>query len=161
MNEHISLYLDLQQMVVSDKIPARETIELWIKTALSEATDQRHKVLDDEYELTLRIVDKDEIQTLNKTYRHKDKPTNVLSFPFEAPAQVQLPLLGDLVICHDVVLEEAHQQQKTIAHHWAHMVIHGVLHLIGYDHMDDSEAQSMENLEIQILDKLGIADPYR
>ncbi len=176
MNEHISLYLDLQQVVASDSIPARETMELWIKAALSEAalsgetlpeetlsgeSEQSQKLLNNEYELTLRVVDKDEIQTLNKTYRHIDKPTNVLSFPFEAPAQVQLPLLGDVVICHDVVLEEAHQQQKTIAHHWAHMVIHGVLHLIGYDHMNDSEAQRMENLEIQILNKLSIADPYR
>lgn len=166
MNEHISLYLDLQQVVASDSIPARETMELWIKAALSEValsgeSEQSQKLLNNEYELTLRIVNKNEIQTLNKTYRHKDKPTNVLSFPFEAPAQVQLPLLGDVVICHDVVLEEAHQQQKTIENHWAHMVIHGVLHLIGYDHMDDSEAQSMENLEIQILNKLNIADPYR
>ncbi|MDX2503830.1 MAG: rRNA maturation RNase YbeY [Gammaproteobacteria bacterium] len=166
VNEHISLYLDLQQVVASDSIPARETMELWIKAALSEValsgeSEQSQKLLNNEYELTLRIVNKNEIQTLNKTYRHKDKPTNVLSFPFEAPAQVQLPLLGDVVICHDVVLEEAHQQQKTIENHWAHMVIHGVLHLIGYDHMDDSEAQSMENLEIQILNKLNIADPYR
>ena len=156
MSRNLSVYLDLQQRVVSDTIPDREAIELWIKTTLMSLKNEAR----DEYELTVRIVDKNEIQTLNKTYRHKDKPTNVLSFPFEAPPQIQLPLLGDLVICHEVVVEEALVQQKTIKHHWAHMVIHGVLHLKGYDHIDDSDARIMENLEIQILEKLHISDPY-
>jgi len=156
MSRNLSVYLDLQQRVVSDTIPDREAIELWIKTTLMSLKNEAR----DEYELTVRIVDKNEIQTLNKTYRHKDKPTNVLSFPFEAPPQIQLPLLGDLVICHEVVVEEALVQQKTIEHHWAHMVIHGVLHLKGYDHIDDSDARIMENLEIQILEKLHISDPY-
>ena len=157
MNEKCSVHLDLQQIVTSDTIPDKTAIESWIKTALLEESQNS---LHGEYELTVRIVDKDEIQTLNKTYRHQDKPTNVLSFPFEAPPQIQLPLLGDLVICHDVVVDEAHQQQKTIAQHWAHIVIHGVLHLKGYDHIDDSDADIMEALEIQILDKLDICNPY-
>ena len=157
MNEKCSVHLDLQQIVTSDTIPDKTAIESWIKTALLEESQNS---LHGEYELTVRIVDKDEIQTLNKTYRHQDKPTNVLSFPFEAPPQIQLPLLGDLVICHEVVVDEADQQQKTIAQHWAHMVIHGVLHLKGYDHIDDSEADIMEALEIQILDKLDICNPY-
>ncbi len=158
MNENYSLHLDLQQIVTSDTLPNKAAIESWIKTALLE---ESQNTLHGEYELTVRIVDKDEIQTLNKTYRHQDKPTNVLSFPFEAPPQIQLPLLGDLVICHDVVVDEAHQQQKTIAQHWAHIVIHGVLHLKGYDHIDDSDAEIMEALEIQILDKLNICNPYQ
>ena len=157
MNEKCSVHLDLQQIVTSDTIPDKTAIESWIKTALLEESQNS---LHGEYELTVRIVDKDEIQTLNKTYRHQDKPTNILSFPFEAPPQIQLPLLGDLVICHEVVVDEADQQQKTIAQHWAHMVIHGVLHLKGYDHIDDSEADIMEALEIQILDKLDICNPY-
>ncbi len=157
MNEKCSVHLDLQQIVTSDTIPDKTAIESWIKTALLEESQNS---LHGEYELTVRIVDKDEIQTLNKTYRHQDKPTNVLSFPFEAPPQIRLPLLGDLVICHEVVVDEADQQQKTIAQHWAHMVIHGVLHLKGYDHIDDSEADIMEALEIQILDKLDICNPY-
>ena len=158
MNENYSLHLDLQQIVTSDTLPNKAAIESWIKTALLE---ESQNTLHGEYELTVRIVDKDEIQTLNKTYRHQDKPTNILSFPFEAPPQIQLPLLGDLVICHDVVVDEAHQQQKTIAQHWAHIVIHGVLHLKGYDHINDSDAEIMEALEIQILDKLNICNPYQ
>jgi len=155
-----ALYLDVQQMVDSDDIPQPSMLEFWIKTALTEAATQRQESMNDEYELTIRIVDKAEIRTLNKTYRHKDQTTNVLSFPFEAPSEVQLPLLGDLVICHNVVVEEARQQQKTVRDHWAHMVIHGVLHLKGYDHIDDDEARIMEALEVHILKILKIADPY-
>ncbi len=156
----IELILDLQQIIVSDSIPDKAALEIWIKTALIDEAGYSHKALDSEYELTLRIVDKDEIQQLNKTYRHKDKPTNVLSFPFEAPPEIQLALLGDIIICHDVVVEEAQQQQKTSQDHWAHMVVHGVLHLKGYDHIRDSDADIMETLEIQILNKLNIPNPY-
>ena len=156
----IDLILDLQQIILSDSIPDKTILELWVKTALIEEAAYSGKLLDSEYELTIRIVDKDEIQQLNKTYRHKDKPTNVLSFPFEAPPEIQLPLLGDIIICHDVVIEEAQQQQKTSQDHWAHIVIHGVLHLKGYDHILDSDAETMEALEIQILNKINISNPY-
>ncbi len=156
----IDLILDLQQMIVSDSTPDKAILELWLKTALIEEAAYSRKLLDSEYELTIRIVDKDEIQQLNKTYRHKDKPTNVLSFPFEAPPEIQLPLLGDIIICHDVVIEEAQQQQKSSQDHWAHIVIHGVLHLKGYDHIQDSDAETMEALEIQILNKINISNPY-
>ncbi|MCU7835121.1 MAG: rRNA maturation RNase YbeY [gamma proteobacterium symbiont of Taylorina sp.] len=147
-------------MIDSVSIPDKDRIESWVKAALMADTAHNKQPGQDEQELTIRIVGKDEIRNLNKTYRHQDKTTNVLSFPFEAPSQVQLPLLGDIVICHDIVAEEAEQQQKTLFSHWAHMVIHGVLHLKGYDHIEDSEAEIMEALEIKIMEQSGFANPY-
>ena len=113
-------------------------------------------------ELTIRIVDLAEITELNATYRHKDKPTNVLSFPFETPAEVALdtPLLGDVVICAPVVEQEAIAQQKPLEAHWAHMVVHGTLHLLGFDHEEEDEAAIMEAHESTILCSLGYNDPY-
>ncbi|GLY61714.1 endoribonuclease YbeY [Pectobacterium carotovorum subsp. carotovorum] len=111
-------------------------------------------------EVTIRIVDEAESRDLNNTYRGKDKPTNVLSFPFEAPPEVELPLLGDLIICRQVVEREAAEQEKTVEEHWAHMVVHGSLHLLGYDHIEDSEAEEMEALETEIMQSMGYADPY-
>ncbi|MCU5774141.1 rRNA maturation RNase YbeY [Erwiniaceae bacterium BAC15a-03b] len=111
-------------------------------------------------EVTIRIVDEAESHELNMTYRGKDKPTNVLSFPFEAPPGIELPLLGDLIICRQVVEQEAAEQQKALKAHWAHMVIHGSLHLLGYDHIEDDEAEEMESLETEIMLALGYPDPY-
>lgn len=113
-----------------------------------------------ESEVTIRIVDEAESHHLNLTYRGMDKPTNVLSFPFEAPPEIELSLLGDLIICRQVVEKEAMEQQKTTEEHWAHMVVHGCLHLLGYDHIEDDEAEEMETLETEILAELGYADPY-
>jgi probable rRNA maturation factor len=114
-------------------------------------------------EMTIRIVDEAEMTNLNGTYRGKAYPTNVLSFPFDMPEDVdlELPILGDLVICASVVIKEAREQHKTVAAHWAHMVVHGTLHLLGYDHVKDSEAESMEAEEINILKSLGFSDPYK
>lgn len=178
MNNEFELYLDIQNAIssdalnTSDSVPDKEKIESWIRQALLQVTeseqnsDNKESKTNSEYELTIRIVDKDEIQSLNKNYRHIDKATNVLSFPYEgfpfdAPVEIQLPLLGDLVICHEIVVEEAQQQNKTIEAHWAHMVIHGVLHLKGYDHIEDNEAEIMEALEVTVLKKLHISDPYQ
>lgn len=111
-------------------------------------------------EVTLRLVDAAEGAELNGRYRGKDRPTNVLSFPFEAPPGIPLNLLGDLVICIEVVAREAQEQQKSISAHWAHMVIHGMLHLQGYDHVASDEAAVMEGLETQILSALGFPAPY-
>ena len=111
-------------------------------------------------EMTVRIVDEAESHELNLNYRGKDRPTNVLSFPFECPDEVELPLLGDLVICRQVVEREAQEQDKPVMAHWAHMVVHGSLHLLGYDHIEDDEAEEMESLEAQIMTGLGFADPY-
>lgn len=113
-----------------------------------------------ETEMTVRIVDEDESAELNQTYRHKSGPTNVLSFPFENPPGVELPLLGDLVICAPVVEREAGEQNKTIQAHWAHMVVHGTLHLQGYDHIQADEATQMEQIETDILAELGYSNPY-
>ena len=155
----MNIQLDVQYAIVDSdsdndgEPPSPDLIQTWVEAVLS---GQR-----DEAELTVRIVDTDEIQQLNNTYRHKDKSTNVLSFPFEQPEGIdELPLLGDVVICASVVESEAIQQAKPSDAHWAHMVVHGVLHLLGYDHIEDQEAEEMESLEIQVLEKLGVSNPY-
>lgn len=133
-------------------LPDEALFQRWLEAVLPKFQPQS--------EVTIRIVDEEESHHLNLTYRGKDKPTNVLSFPFEAPPEVELPLLGDLIICRQVVEQEAIEQQKSAEEHWAHMVVHGCLHLLGYDHIEDDEAEEMENLETEILAELGYADPY-
>ena len=133
-------------------LPTVEQIEQWATAAVQPQSD--------EVEMTVRIVDEAESHELNLNYRGKDRPTNVLSFPFECPDEVELPLLGDLVICRQVVEREAQEQDKPVMAHWAHMVVHGSLHLLGYDHIEDDEAEEMESLETQIMTGLGFADPY-
>lgn len=135
-------------------LPAEEQLQLWASAALSGRTDFA------EPELTIRLVAEEESQELNSEYRGKDKPTNVLSFPFEAPPQVPIELLGDLIICAQVVQQESEEQRKAAEAHWAHMVVHGCLHLLGYDHIKDDEAEVMEDLERQIMAGLGFPDPY-
>jgi len=148
----LSITLDLQVITTDQQIPELDQIQQWLDAALLPEHDN--------IELTIRIVDKIESQTLNHQYRGIDKATNVLSFPFEVPEGITLNLLGDLVICAEIVANEAQQQHKTFTEHWAHMVIHGCLHLLGYDHIDDNDAEEMENLEIDILSKLGFNNPY-
>ncbi|MEZ9820059.1 rRNA maturation RNase YbeY [Shewanella sp. 10N.286.45.A1] len=148
-----SVDLDLQVAVEGFELPSAQEMELWVKTALRDSMDQA--------ELTIRIVDTAESQMLNSTYRGKDKPTNVLSFPFEAPPGIELPLLGDLVVCAAVVEQEAIDQNKPLNAHWAHMVVHGCLHLLGYDHIEDIEAEEMESLETQLIESLGYNNPYQ
>jgi probable rRNA maturation factor len=113
-------------------------------------------------EVTIRIVNKNEIAKLNEAYRNKNYPTNVLSFPLEVKQNIPMkfPLLGDIVVCANVVSEEAKQQGKPIKSHWAHMIVHGTLHLLGFDHEIDEDAEKMETLEIAILQQLKIANPY-
>ncbi|WP_329742498.1 rRNA maturation RNase YbeY [Dyella sp. A6] len=135
-------------------IPAAASFRRWVEAALHGA--KRHKPA----ELSIRIVDADEGRALNRDYRGKDYATNVLSFPAELPTGVALPLIGDLAICASVVAREAAEQGKPARDHWAHLTIHGTLHLLGYDHIEDREAEAMEALEIRILAKLGIANPY-
>ena len=135
-------------------VPTSASFRLWVEAALRGA--KRRKAT----ELSIRIVDTKEGRTLNRDYRGKDYATNVLSFPVELPPGVKLPLIGDLVICAPVVAREAKEQGKPARNHWAHMTVHGVLHLLGYDHIDDDEAEAMEALETRILAGLGIDDPY-
>ncbi|KZZ36179.1 rRNA maturation RNase YbeY [Oleiphilus sp. HI0086] len=151
--------IDLQEASEHPHIPTLSQLSLWVDAALKASLHDRKKH-EQEYELTVRIVDKEESRSLNSQYRGKDKPTNVLSFPFEAPAEIELNLLGDLVICAPVVAKEAAEQSKQEIAHWAHMVVHGTLHLQGYDHIEDDEADMMEALEVKILAELGFPDPY-
>lgn len=149
----MTLELDLQIALDLPVLPNEADFRRWAEAALAGAGYAK------DAELTLRIVNEAEITALNETYRRKQGPTNVLSFPFEAPPEVDSSLLGDIVICAPVVLREAVSQDKTPEAHWAHLVAHGVLHLLGYDH-DETQAAAMESLEIRILTDLGYADPY-
>ena len=137
-------------------LPAAASFRKWVAAALAGRIR--------EADLAIRLVDADEGQALNRHYRGKDYATNVLSFPAEVPEglpkNVKFPLLGDLVICAPVVAREAAEQGKALKDHYAHLTVHGVLHLMGYDHIDEAEAEAMEALEIRILNQLGYADPY-
>lgn len=144
--------VDLQIATADDDLPSEEDFQQWVAAALPK--DKQHS------ELTVRIVGNDESKSLNHRYRSKDSPTNVLSFPSDLPPELNIPLLGDLVICAAVVEHEAREQEKSLQAHWAHIVVHGVLHLLGHDHIDNSEANAMESLETKILTDLGYAAPY-
>lgn len=149
----MSNHIDLQLACEAAELPTLELFQQWTDIALTSVTDQV-------FELTIRIVNIAESQQLNKQYRKKDKPTNVLSFPFEVPDGIELNLLGDLVVCAQIVEQEAEEQNKMLFDHWAHMIIHGCLHLLGYDHINDLDADKMEALEIKILAELSINNPY-
>jgi probable rRNA maturation factor len=144
---------EVQYACSSGDVPDEASFHAWALAALDD-NDQTPAGL------VIRVVDEAESRALNKQYRGKNKPTNVLSFPFETPAGIEVDHLGDVVICAAVVGREAAEQHKPSDHHWAHMVVHGVLHLRGYDHQDEQQAGLMEALEKQILKGLGIADPY-
>lgn len=149
----MSIILDFQLASNASGIPSEAQFQQWLDAAVTPFQDNA--------EVTIRIVDEAESQQLNFDYREKDKPTNVLSFPFQQPPGIEeLPLLGDLVICAQVVEREATEQNKPLAAHWAHMVVHGCLHLLGFDHITEDEAQEMEAEEIQILADLGFPNPY-
>ncbi|MDR9480257.1 MAG: rRNA maturation RNase YbeY [Spiribacter sp.] len=145
--------IDLQvQSATSAWMPASEDFQTWVEAALKGRRDAA--------ELAIRVVDRAESQQLNRDYRGKDAPTNVLSFAAELPDGVELALLGDLVICAAVVAEEAREQGKTELAHWAHLTVHGTLHLLGFDHISSVDAKRMEAEERQVLADLGYADPY-
>lgn len=151
--------IDLQILYPHSRVPPLEDFHAWIVAALSHPEVQwTHH---DSPELTVRVVDEAESAELNQTWREKSGPTNILSFPAELPAEVPVPLLGDLVICAPLVAQEALEQNKPEPAHWAHLTIHGTLHLLGYDHVEPDQAARMEPLETAILDTLGWPDPYR
>jgi len=149
----MSYQIDIEINSTSKTIPSTENIERWISAALK--SDELI-----EAEVSIYIVDEAESQALNAQYRGKDKPTNVLSFPADIHEAVGISLLGDLVICAPVVAREAEEQGKTLEAHWAHMLVHGTLHLLGYDHIDDDEAHAMESLETLLLTQMNFAAPY-
>lgn len=156
--------IELDYQVATDlaDIPNESQLLEWVQAAIGYEAEHggRAKRFAESLEMTIRVVDLEESQQLNNDYRGKDKPTNVLSFEFENPVGLELPILGDLVIAAEVVLSESNQQVKPLMNHWAHMVVHGCLHLLGYDHINAQDACQMEALEIQILKQLGIDNPY-
>lgn len=153
----VQLALDKEKTVA---IPGKEQLRQWANRAV----DMAGYKIERNTQITVRIVNEKEISWLNSEYRHKDYATNVLSFPFVQPPgipeQERDSSLGDLVICASVVNREAEEQNVPMTEHWAHMVVHGVLHLLGYDHQDDSEAKVMEALETKIMEELGFDNPY-
>jgi probable rRNA maturation factor len=144
--------ITVQYAITAEGLPSEQDICQWVEVALQGRQEQA--------ELVVRIVDEAEITALNRSYRGKVGATNVLSFPYEPMQEVDTRLLGDIVICAPVVAEEAVAQGKSLDAHWAHIVIHGVLHLLGYDHSKNSEAKEMEQLETEQLASLGYANPY-
>ena len=151
--------VDVQIACDDAGLPESDEIESWLQRAI----DAAGRNVADEVEVLVRIVDCAESRSLNREYRQQDKPTNVLSFPAGRidglPADVS-NMLGDIVICASIVNQEAAEQGKPGGEHWAHMVVHGTLHLLGFDHMDDDGALEMEGLETRILTTHGVADPY-
>jgi probable rRNA maturation factor len=145
--------LAVQRATHWQPLPSDAQFELWVRTALRGRESA---------ELTIRIVDRGESRAFNRQYRGKDAPTNVLSFPADLPAEVEVEvnLLGDILMCAPLVAEEAREQGKAEQAHWAHLTIHGVLHLLGHDHQETVDAEVMEGLEIALLESLGIANPY-
>lgn len=148
----MSYRINIQNVSKTKDIPHKNDFKDWIT-----ATLQPHY---ENADITIRIVDENEMTLLNQQYRNKKGPTNILSFPYKSSANSHKLLTGDLVICGSVVLQEAQLQHKTVEAHWAHLIIHGTLHLLGYDHMTDEEAHNMENIEIRILKSFGFVNPY-
>ncbi|HSC76825.1 MAG TPA: rRNA maturation RNase YbeY [Pseudomonadales bacterium] len=146
------IHVDVDNACGADNVPADELFSCWVNTALDGLRTRA--------DIAIRIVDETESAALNGQYRQKKSATNVLSFPSDLPEDCDPPILGDLAICAAVVVREASEQQKPLAAHWAHMVIHGSLHLLGFDHIEDTDADIMEAREIAILHTLGFANPY-
>lgn len=145
--------ISVQNVLKAEGVPSKGQLKAWILAALQAKVDQ--------VELAIRFVDVDEGQRLNGDYRCKDYATNVLTFTYDDGPEIPgLPLMGDLVFCHPVVVREAEEQGLSLEAHYAHLVVHGVLHLQGFDHEDDADAAVMESLEACLLQGLGYSDPY-
>ena len=147
----MTIEIEVQNVSSCASVPPADRFRAWAACALLRQTDAT---------LTIRIVDREESRHLNESYRGKQGPTNVLSFPADLPAEVGIALLGDVIVCAPLVIEEAARQGKRETAHWAHLTIHGVLHLLGYDHQGELEAGEMEKLEISLLGSMGFPDPY-
>ncbi len=144
--------IEIQNIFKSNAQPDQKHIQRWLDVAL-EGFNQ-------DTEIVVRIVGEQESAELNEQYRLKPGPTNILSFPVEIPEGIELNLLGDLVVCAPQLEKEALEQHKALLDHWAHIIVHGVLHLLGYDHIDETQAELMEEKEIAILQQLNIKNPY-
>ena len=146
-------YIEIQ-ILSRHRSPRESILTEWIKYALKTCRVEQAEV-------TVRVVDYEESALLNETYRNKEGPTNILSFPFDDDENEEPPLLwGDLVICAPLLEEESIEQEKDLESHWAHIVIHGLLHLMGFDHETDEDAKDMEFCEIKLLNALGYPNPY-
>jgi len=160
----LTIDLSIADDIDASAVPTLEQLRLWVEHTLSAS---RHTPSHTLFELSLSVLDSAAIQALNLEYRNKNAPTNVLSFPSDMPALPAdhtapvLQALGDIVVCQSVVAQEASEQGKPLQHHWAHMVVHSVLHLLGYDHIQSDEAHTMEALEVQVLAELSIPNPYQ
>ena len=157
----VSVAIDIQVASSVDSVPDEKAIQCWLEDVINNVGGNSGSIR----EISVRIVDEEEGHALNKQYRAQDKATNVLSFPAVGPSESELPAelshsLGDIVICGPVVEREAAEQNKEIGSHWAHLLVHGGLHLLGYDHETDNDAAEMEELETRILAARGIDDPY-
>ena len=148
----VEIELSISEDVSEANLPSDEQIQHWAQASYPG---------DDDVVVSLQVVGSDEMQELNKTYRGKDKPTNVLSFPMDVPDEIGINILGDLALCDTVIEAEAKEQGKPVEAHWAHMIVHGMLHLQGYDHIEDDEAEEMEANEIEIMQRLGFENPYK
>lgn len=149
----MNVTLVLQNVSGIKNIPGRKLFKTWVTKALDVKKQKKN-------EIVIRIVGIKEIIKLNKQYRKKNKPTNIISFPFSPPPNLKTNFLGDIVICAPIVRLEAKLQHKSVLSRWAHLTVHGVLHLLGYDHHQAKAAQKMEKLEIKILKQLDFANPY-
>ncbi len=149
----MTVELHFQQESNAEDIPSEADFTTWVQATL---TQQQRTTA----ELTIRIVDKEEMAALNETYRKKPGPTNVLSFPYEVEEFMDLDLMGDTVLCAPVIAEQAQAYNKPSIEHWAHLTVHSTLHLLGYDHIQEDDAKEMESLEISIMKSLGYPNPY-
>jgi len=145
--------IEVQCETNNEHCPSTRDIQAWITATL--------KKIKKSGTLSIMVIDEKEMQALNFKYRKKDKPTNVLSFPCHLPIELKGDILGDIVVCAPIVEMEAQSQQKPLINHWAHMIVHGVLHLLGYDHEKEEDAKMMEQHEIDILADLGFSNPYQ
>lgn len=172
----MTLELDIQNPSELTHLPSEKEFQRWVNEAFIKAkSDEGNESKNQSYSVVIRVTDETESQELNHAYRQKDAPTNVLSFPFEMPDLPEMEAsefdvselkdadqlhLGDLVFCEPLIEKEAQQQNKDLFQHWAHLVIHGMLHLQGYDHIDDDDAVRMESLEINMMKQLKLPNPY-
>ena len=152
MPENPTVLIDVENNSSFTALPSSDLIGAWCRHAL--------ETLNYSGEIYIGFINTPEMHAINLTYRHKDKPTNVLSFPFTAPPGIETSTLGDILICPEIIFQEAEEQNKKLEHHFAHMVIHGTLHLLGYDHETPEEAVIMESLEKKLLDHWNIPNPY-
>lgn len=157
----MNVTIELMNASSDTGLPSQKAFQNWTQTALTALDEAGHKPLPSETELSIRVVDEEESAFLNDNYRHKAGATNILSFPYDGVQGTGINLLGDLAICAPLVRKEAKAQNKTEEAHWAHLTVHGVLHLNGFDHEQASAAEQMEALEISILDSLGYRNPYQ